>query len=285
MDVQDGAKRKADSYELPASIESCHKDHLMTSLNLAVHEPNVDPQPLPVIEWSGLRVVTTETLASGYGTDEANIRKNLSRNAGRFIEGIHIFTIKGQELKNLRVTNSHAQISNKARSIVLWTEKGAARMSKIVDTDEAWSFFERLEDAYFRPLVKSILPQTYEQALEDLLLKVKENRLLEQQRDRAVKEKLWIAEKREATAMATASAAVRAKNKLAERVGEGKNYAAIIPVEKKLGQKFKWQPLRKWCRDNDVSPHDVDDPRFGSVKYWPRAAWLAVYGVDLRKIF
>lgn len=285
MDVQDGAKRKADSYELPASIESCHKDHLMTSLNLAVHEPNVDPQPLPVIEWNGLRVVTTETLASGYGTDEANIRKNLSRNAGRFIEGIHIFTIKGQELKNLRVTNSHAQISNKARSIVLWTEKGAARMSKIVDTDEAWSFFERLEDAYFRPLVKSILPQTYEQALEDLLLKVKENRLLEQQRDRAVKEKLWIAEKREATAMATASAAVRAKNKLAERVGEGKNYAAIIPVEKKLGQKFKWQPLRKWCRDNDVSPHDVDDPRFGSVKSWPRAAWLAVYGVDLRKIF
>ncbi|ECY0459513.1 phage antirepressor protein [Salmonella enterica] len=96
---------------------------------------------------------------------------------------------------------------------------------------------------------------------------------------------MWIAEKCEATAMATASAAVRAKNKLAERVGEGKNYAAIIPVEKKLGQKFKWQPLRKWCRDNDVSPHDVDDPRFGSVKSWPRAAWLAVYGVDLRKIF
>lgn len=25
MDVQDGAKRKADSYELPASIETCHK--------------------------------------------------------------------------------------------------------------------------------------------------------------------------------------------------------------------------------------------------------------------
>lgn len=75
------------------------------------------------------------------------------------------------------------------------------------------------------------------------------------------------------------------QNKLAERVGEGKNYAAIIPVEKKLGQKFKWQPLRKWCRENDFTPHDVDDPRFGSVKSWPRAAWLAVYGVDLRKLF
>lgn len=257
----------------------------MTSLNLAVHEPNVDPQPLPVIEWKGFRVVTTETLAAGYGSDEANIRKNLSRNASRFIEGIHIFTIKGQELKDLRVTNSHAQISSKARSVVFWTEKGAARMSKIVDTDEAWSFFERLEDSYFRPTPVIGIPLTYEAALEDLLVKVKENRIITEQRDRAVKEKVWIAEKREATAMATASAAVRAKNKLAERVGEGKNFAAIIPVEKKLGKKFKWQPLRKWCRENDATPHDVDDPRFGSVKSWPRAAWLAVYGVDLRKIF
>ena len=85
--------------------------------------------------------------------------------------------------------------------------------------------------------------------------------------------------------MATASAAVRAKNKLAERVGEGKNYAAIIPVEKRLNQKFKWQPLRKWCRENGVEPHEVDDPRFGTVKSWPREAWLAVHGVDLRKLF
>lgn len=266
-------------------LKHVRRFQLMTSLNLAVQERNVDPQPFPIIEWKGLRVVTTETLAAGYGSDVANIRKNLSRNASRFVDGIHIFTIKGQELRDLRVTNSHSQISSKARSVILWTEKGAARMSKIVDTDEAWSFFERLEDSYFRPVVSAGIPLTYEAALEDLLSKVKENRIITEQRDRAVKEKLWISEKREVTAMATASAAVRAKNKLAERVGEGKNYAAIIPVEKKLGQKFKWQPLRKWCRENDATPHDVDDPRFGSVKSWPRAAWLAVYGIDLRKLF
>jgi len=158
-------------------------------------------------------------------------------------------------------------------------------MSKIIDSDEAWNFFERLEDSYFRPVPVAGIPMTYEAALEDLLTKVKENRIVTEQRDRAVKEKRWISEKREVTAMATASAAVRAKNKLAEHLGEGKNYAAIIPVEKKLGKKFPWQPLRKWCRENDSTPHDVNDPRFGSVKSWPRAAWLAVYGVDLRKIF
>lgn len=258
----------------------------MTSLNLAVQERNVDPQPLPVIEWEGVRVVTTETLASGYGTEAIRIQQNHIRNESRFIEGVHFYQLKGVELKGLKNRLSSSELVGKhARSLTLWTEKGAARMSKIVDTDEAWSFFERLEDSYFRPVASAGIPLNYEAALEDLLSKVKENRIITEQRDRAVKEKLWISEKREVTAMATASAAVRAKNKLAERVGEGKNYAAIIPVEKKLNQKFKWQPLRKWCRENDAEPHEVEDPRFGSVKSWPRAAWLAVYGVDLRKLF
>ena len=257
----------------------------MTSLNLAVQERNVDPQSFPVLEWSGMRVVTTEMLASGYGCEEKSIRMNLSRNLERFEEGKHYFMVTGADLKNLRATDSGSQISTKVRTLTLWTEKGAARMSKIVDTDEAWSFFERLEDSYFRPAPVAAIPLTYEAALEDLLAKVKENRIIAEQRDRAVKEKRWISEKREVTAMATASAAVRAKNKLAERIGEGKNYAAIIPVEKKLGQKFKWQPLRKWCRENSAEPHEVEDPRFGTVKSWPRAAWIAVYGVDLRKIF
>lgn len=257
----------------------------MTSLNLAVQKRNVDPQSFPVLEWSGMRVVTTEMLASGYGCEEKSIRMNLSRNLERFEEGKHYFMVTGADLKNLRATVSGSQISTKVRTLTLWTEKGAARMSKIVDTDEAWSFFERLEDSYFRPAPVAAIPLTYEAALEDLLAKVKENRIIAEQRDRAVKEKRWISEKREVTAMATASAAVRAKNKLAERIGEGKNYAAIIPVEKKLGQKFKWQPLRKWCRENSAEPHEVEDPRFGTVKSWPRAAWMAVYNVDLRKIF
>lgn len=272
------------SYRLPLKLVI--RVQPMTSLNLAVHEPNVDPQPLPVIEWRGLRVVTTETLASGYGTDVIRIQQNHIRNESRFIDGVHFFTLKGGDLREFKNRLSSSEsVGKRARILTLWTEKGAARMSKIVDTDEAWNFFERLEDSYFRPAMIAAIPLTYEAALEDLLTKVKENRIVTEQRDRAVKEKLWISEKREVTAMATASAAVRAKNKLAERVGEGKNYAAIIPVEKKLNQKFKWQPLRKWCRENDATPHDVEDPRFGSVKSWPRAAWLAVYGVDLRKLF
>ncbi|ELY4528845.1 Rha family transcriptional regulator [Cronobacter sakazakii] len=129
------------------------------------------------------------------------------------------------------------------------------------------------------------LPGNYKEALLALVQAETEKEQIALERDQAIETKAWIGEKREATAMATASAAVRAKNKLAERIGEGKNYAAIIPVEKKLGQKFKWQPLSKWCRENDTDPHEVEDPRFGTVKSWPREAWLAVYGVDLQKLF
>lgn len=257
-----------------------------TGFNVAKTNPAVDPLGFPVIEWAGVRVVTTDSLAKGYGTDAIRIQQNHIRNEDRFIDGVHYFSLKGADLKELKNRLSSSEsVGKNARSLTLWTEKGAARMSKIVDTDEAWSFFERLEDSYFRPQVATGLPMTYEQALEDLLVKVKENRILAEQRDHAIETKAWIGEKREATAMATASVAVRQKNALAEKIGESKKHAAIIPVEKKTDREFKWQPLRKWCRENGVEPKEVEDKRFGSVKSWPREAWLAVYGIDLRKLF
>ncbi|HGJ5882340.1 ORF6N domain-containing protein, partial [Arsenophonus sp.] len=110
----------------------------------------IDSKPLPIIEWRNTRVVTTETLAKGYAITEAGIRKNLSRNRNRFIEGVHVFKLEGKELHEFRnrVTINDS-VNKHTTSLTLWTEKGAARMSKIVDTDEAWSFFEKMESAYF----------------------------------------------------------------------------------------------------------------------------------------
>ena len=258
----------------------------MTSLNLAVQERNVDPQPQPVIEWKSLRVVTTETLASGYGCEEKSIRMNLSRNLDRFEEGKHYFMLVGDDLREFknRATVS-GSVGKHSRSLTLWTEKGASRMSKIVDTDEAWSFFERLEDSYFRAEPVSAVPLTYEAALEDLLAKVKENRIVIEQRDRAVKEKLWIADKREATAMATASAEKRKANALAEKLGECKKHATIKAVQRLTGESYSHWPMKKWCAANGMEPKDVPDATYGSVKSWPAEAWKAVNNVVLNKLF
>lgn len=112
----------------------------------------IDATALPVIEWKGARVVTTETLAAGYGSDVKSIQMNLANHKARFIEGEHYFKLEGDELRQLKnCPNSIGSVNKYARNLILWTEKGAARMSKIVDSDEAWSFFEKMEDAYFRP--------------------------------------------------------------------------------------------------------------------------------------
>jgi hypothetical protein len=104
----------------------------------------------PVIEWCGVRVVTTDTLAKGYGVPENNIRNNLANNRDRFVEDIHIFTLKGVALKAFRNSVNQIDSVNKhTTSLTLWTERGAARMSKIIDSDQAWSFFEKMEDSYF----------------------------------------------------------------------------------------------------------------------------------------
>ncbi|MEE9652534.1 ORF6N domain-containing protein [Enterobacter soli] len=103
-----------------------------------------------IIEYRGQRVVTTEQLAAGYGTDEVNIRKNLSRNLERFEEGKHYFLLTGSELKGFKNLVPESHLVNKHTSqLILWTERGAARMSKVVDTDQAWGYHEDLVEFYF----------------------------------------------------------------------------------------------------------------------------------------
>ncbi|MDF8387353.1 phage antirepressor KilAC domain-containing protein [Escherichia coli] len=142
------------------------------------------PDEIPVLEWQGVRVVTTETLARGYGVDEANIRNNLSRNLDRFEEGKHYFLLTGLKLREFknRVTGSYS-VGKNARSLTLWTERGAARMSKIVDTNEAWAFFEKLEDNYFRQKEQQpvSIPQTLPEALRLAAELAEQKMQLEQQ--------------------------------------------------------------------------------------------------------
>ncbi|EIG8277125.1 phage antirepressor KilAC domain-containing protein, partial [Escherichia coli] len=141
------------------------------------------PDEIPVLEWQGVRVVTTETLAKGYGTDEGNIRKNLSCNSDRFEEGKHYFLLTGSKLKEFknRVTFSNS-VGKNARNLTLWTERGAARHAKMIETDQAWAFFEKLEDSYFRQKEQQpvAIPQTLPEALRLAAELAEQKQLLEQ---------------------------------------------------------------------------------------------------------
>ncbi|EIT8424152.1 ORF6N domain-containing protein, partial [Escherichia coli] len=117
----------------------------------------ISVETLSPITHNQIPVITTELLAQLYCTEINNIKVNYTRNSGRFVEGKHFFKVVGDELKNLRVTLSNSQnpVSPKARSLILWTERGAARHAKMLETDQAWEVFEKLEDCYFRQCKKN----------------------------------------------------------------------------------------------------------------------------------
>ena len=112
-----------------------------------VHVGNTD---IAVIAYKGQRVILTELLAQVLGTEEINIQKNYNRNQNRFEEGKHCFKLEGDELTTFKVVSStQHEISKHTRNLMLWTERGAARHAKFLDTDEAWDKFDLLESAYF----------------------------------------------------------------------------------------------------------------------------------------
>ncbi|WP_416778149.1 ORF6N domain-containing protein [Xenorhabdus budapestensis] len=113
----------------------------------------VSAKELQIVEYRGQRVVTTEQLAAGYGTDKDNIQKNYKRNEIRFQEGKHYFLLDGDELREFRLITNQPTISpvvNKhTTKLYLWTERGAANHSKMLETDQAWNYFDDLTEFYF----------------------------------------------------------------------------------------------------------------------------------------
>jgi len=129
------------------------------------------------------------------------------------------------------------------------------------------------------------LPLTYKEALLALVQAEEDKERLAIERDHAIATKAEIGNRREATAMATASHAVRKANTLQAELGRCKSHATIIAIENATRAEYQWQPLKKWCKDRAIKPIEVVDPRWGKVKSWPAQAWLEVYGVNITALF
>ena len=108
---------------------------------------------LPQLAYKGVPVVTTETLAHAYEVEAKQIRQNFANNNERFIEGKHFYSLSGNDLKEFKnyVENFDiVHLDKRARHFTLWTERGAARHAKMLNSDRAWDVFELLEETFFR---------------------------------------------------------------------------------------------------------------------------------------
>ncbi|EQI01005.1 phage antirepressor KilAC domain-containing protein, partial [Clostridioides difficile] len=99
----------------------------------------------------------------------------------------------GDDLKNFKGIHTEYENLKFASKMYLWTERGANRHCKILDTDKAWEQFDNLEETYFK--VKESeqpkLPTTYKEALQHLIEQVEVNEKLQlegKMKDQVIKE-------------------------------------------------------------------------------------------------
>ena len=242
-----------------------------------------------VIQYKSLPVMTTEQLADFYGTDTKNIQMNFTRNGERFIEGKHYFKLDGEELKTFKnIPTMSGYVPKQSARITLWTEKGAARHAKILDTDQAWDVYEQLEEVYFSVKEKSYLPVLPSYAIDDPIERAKkwieeekQKQIAIQERDHAIATKAEIGSRREATAMSTASKYKRKAEKLEALVDESQSFATIKKVQALTGGTYDTYELRRYSKTNRLEIQKAEDANYGSVNSYHKDAWLAVYNINL----
>ncbi len=123
---------------------------------------------------------------------------------------------------------------------------------------------------------KPSIPQTYIQALEALVES-------EKQKELAIATKAEIGNRREATAMNTASQAVKRANRLEIELDKSQEWSTIKRMEIITGLSFNWRLLKSAGADLGIDSKDVFDPNFGTVKAYHADVWREAYALDIKQ--
>lgn len=104
---------------------------------------------LKITEYKNIRVLTTQQIAEVYGVDKKIISYNFNHNKERYTEGKHYIKLEGDEKTSFVNRLENHDGSKNAKTLYLWTEKGAFLHAKSLNTDKAWEVYDRLVDTYF----------------------------------------------------------------------------------------------------------------------------------------
>ena len=121
-----------------------------------------------------------------------------------------------------------------------------------------------------QPQPQPVLPTTYLEALEALVASEKAKLALQAERDEAIRTKSMIGSRREATAMAKASAKSKECNRLTaenevlkDAIGRGNNWRTISMMtaewKREFGHAPSWQKLKKFSKDLPKEMQPIKD--------------------------
>lgn len=98
------------------------------------------------------KCVSDKTIAEIHGMRESDIRRRISDNIKRFKEKIDFIDLKScaSDAQQLLIQLGYTQMQiSKAEHIYLLSERGYAKLIKIMDSDLAWEIHDKLIDEYF----------------------------------------------------------------------------------------------------------------------------------------
>ena len=101
-----------------------------------------------------------------------------------------------------------------------------------------------------------------------------------EQRDHALATKAQISDKKTATAMNTASQAVKRATSLQIELDQSKLYAMVKRMETaNLGKTFNWRILKRFAEELGRPSLDVFDANYGTVKAYHADVWAKAYEI------
>lgn len=128
---------------------------------------------IPVIEGGfgeGKRCLTDKTIAEIHNMQPKNVRARINDNIKRFKEGVDVIDLKRAYDTSTLIKMGYAKQSiTQAEHIYLLSERGYAKLIKIMDTDLAWEVHDKLIDEYFT--MRAII-NSDEQLKAQLLLEI-----------------------------------------------------------------------------------------------------------------
>lgn len=107
---------------------------------------------IPVIEGGfgeGKRCILVREISQIHNMKIGNVNQRINDNRRRFKDGIDIIDLNTSDVFKDFIQENNLLTSNRTKNIYLLSERGYAKLIKIMDTDLAWEIHDKLIDEYF----------------------------------------------------------------------------------------------------------------------------------------